>query len=439
MHVTIPYSSGTVETVITPDGNFDLLVPVYPSSGEITNPGEIAISTLDGYEAICIKSDQNENVLFSNDAANREKLGLWYNSEDGGLALGENRIKGPVLSLSEGVPLDNRPIIIDRKHGNTATLFVTGHEMIPEEIGFSLTPLKDSESCVIYGYDGELPYNLSDMKDIKLNISIGRDDTLELVINKGTDIRELQFTDPERKGFLCDSIHGLENVPPVQIGDGTMTGQTVPGYRLKYTVSGDITASFTTKGEPGCMAVASHAEGPNTVTYTVGSHTEGMLTNAPCGQFSHCEGFRSSTSGQGSSVHNSESNTKTGATASSVYGYSNSVTNVGEFACGLANGFNVLEERLFSVGDGSCLEYDDSDDPPTLQATPAECITHDVFKVLMNGDGNNSYYYPFFDLSKQEKASRGLVITATVTVNNQPTTLTKTLGDWYNFLISGGN
>ena len=432
MHVTIPYSSGTVETVITTDRNFDLLVPVYPSSGEITNPGEIAISTLDGYEAICIKSDQNENVLFSDDAANREKLGLWYNSKDGGFALGQNRgngpVNGPVLSLSEGVPLDNGPIIT----GNTATLYVTGYEQ--EKVSdCSLTPLKDSEICAVYGYEGELPYNLSDMKDIKLNISIGRETTLELSINKGTDIRELQ--NATSKGFLCDSIHGLENVPPVQVGDGSKTGQTFTGYRLKYTVSGDITASFITKGELGCVAVASHAEGPNTTTYAVGSHAEGLFTSTS-GQFSHSEGFRSSASGQCSSAHNLDSNTLSSATASSVYGYMNAVTNVGEFACGQSNAVStVFEEILFSVGDGMCIDQGGHTEP-IIEAV--QCTPHSVFKILRDTDdsnGSNTYYYPLIDVSDKGNITRNLAITATVGGVKQ----TKTLGDWYNYLINGGN
>lgn len=429
MHVTIPYSSGTVETVVTIDGEFDLPVPVYPSSGEITNPGEIAISTLDGYEAICIKSDQNENVLFSDDATNQTKLSSWYNSANGGLSLAQNNDNGPVLSLSEGVPLSNQPILEDHKSGNTATLFVTGYGME----GYSLTPLKDSESCVVYGYQDDLPYNLSVMDDIKINVLINKSTTLELTIDNGTDIRKLQSA--THKGFLCDSIHGLENVQPKQIHTGSsFTGETVPGYELKYTVSGDITASFADSSQTGCYAVASHAEGSHSTTFAVGSHAEGHNTSVD-GKFSHSEGYQSNASGLYSSAHNNLTSTNPSATGSSVYGFHNSVVNLGEFACGEEKEYNGNDGRLFSVGDGICIDQGDTT-PNTPMFQLPQCTPHSVFKILSGGTSGNAYYYPLFDLSSTSAiVTRNLVITATVGGDKQ----TKTLDEWYTYLTNGGN
>lgn len=430
MHVTIPYSSGTVETVVTMDGEFDLPVPVYPSSGEITNPGEIAISTLDGYESICIKSDQNENVLFSDDAANQTKLSSWYNSANGGFSLAQNNDNGPVLSLSEGVPLANQPILIDHDNsGNTATLYVTGYGM-----EYSLTQLKDSESCVVYGYQDDLPHNLSVMDDIKINVVIDKraGTTLELTIDNGTGIRKLQST--LHKGFLCDSIHGLENVPPRQIiTGGSFTGDTVLAYDLKFTVSGNITASFADSSQTGCFAVASHAEGSHSTTFAVGSHAEGHNTST-YGKFSHCEGTNNEASGLASSMHNATISTEPSATGSSVYGYHNSVSNEGEFACGEEKEY-TNDGRLFSVGDGICI--DQGDNTPIMFHAAAQCTPHSVFKILF--DERDEYYYPLFDLSSANNyISRNLVIKATVTVNNRPTTLTKTLDEWYLYLTNGG-
>ena len=422
MHVTIQYSSGTVETTIADGQQFDLPVPVYPSSGEITNPGEIAISTLDGYEAICIKSDQNENVLFSDDAANQTKLSSWYNSANGGFSLAQNNDNGPVLSLSEGVPLANQPILEDRKSGNTATLYVTGYD-----IGYSLTPLKDSESCVVYGYQDDLPHNLSVMDDIKINVVIDKrtETTLELTIDNGTGIKKLQSR--LYKGFLCDSIHGLENVPETQISTGTsITGGTVPGYELKYTVSGNITASFADSSQTGCYAVASHAEGSHSTTFAVGSHAEGHNTST-YGKFSHCEGANNEASGLCSSVHNWGTTSNDSATGSSVYGFNNSVSNEGEFACGEEKEY-AIDGRLFSVGDGICI--DQGDNTPIMFQAAAQCTPHSVFKILF--DEKDGYYYPLFDLSSTNNyITRNLVIKATV----EGSGLTKTLDEWCLYLI----
>jgi len=422
MHVTIPYSSGTVKTVIVEGQEIDLPVPVYPSSGEITNPGEMAISTLDGHESICIKSDQNENVMFSDDSANQMKLSPWHNSANGGLALRQNNEHGPVLSLSEGVPLENQPIIT-----NARTLHVAGHQQ--EEIGYSLTPLKDSESCVVYGFSDNLPVNLSEMKDIKINVRAEKSGVVELSIRNGTDIiKSIPFQD--NNAFVCDSIHGLENVPPIERhSGGSITGETFLMYQLKYNVVGDITASFAASSETGCRAVASHAEGSKSTTFAVGSHTEGFNTSGH-GEFSHSEGYESNTQGLCSSAHNSQTNTDSPATASSVYGFQNSVINLGEFACGTSNGYNVLDGRLFSVGDGICI---DTGGPPIIQTQ--QCTPHSVFKIIKGGDEGNAYYYPLFDISNEGNITRNLVIKATVGGVEQ----TKTLDEWYEFLINGGN
>lgn len=442
MHVTIPYSSGTVETVVTQDGEFDLLVPLYPSSGEITNPGEIAISTLDGYEAICIKSDKNENVLFSYDAANQTKLSSWYNSANGGLSLAQNNDNGPVLSLSEGVPLNNQTIITYRKD-EYMTLYVFGYEQVAVD-GHSLTPFKDSESCAVYKFTDNLPDNLNEMKDIKFNVKSDKHatKTFELTIDNGTDIRKLQ--NQSYNAFFCDCIHGLENVESADIlipGSGR-----TPAYPIKQLVVSDITASFADSSQTGCHAVASHAEGSNSTTFAVGSHAEGHNNNnsddpytsgLTTGKFSHCEGTQNQALAPASSVHNAQTYAHSAATGSSVYGFKTSVSNEGEFACGEEKENNIVATagRLFSVGDGICI-----DNTPIMFQAAQQCTPHSVFKILKGDDENNPYYYPLFDLSSASvNITRDLVIKATVTVNNEPTTLTKTLGEWYEFIINGGN
>lgn len=436
MHVTIPYSSGTVETVMVENQKYDLLVPVYPSSGEITNPGEIAISTLDGYEAICIKSDQNENVLFSNDAANQAKLSSWYNSKDGGLSLAQNNEHGPVLSLSEGFTLDNQTII-KKSENKRLALYLTGYEG-KNIAGYSLTPFKDSEPCAVFNYTTDLPDNLNEMKDIKFNVRTpGASTSHEITINNGADIRILH----DGKELFCDCVHGLENLEPQYpshvpgIPDGTAA------YELKKPIVSDITAIFAGTASTVCRAVASHAEGSNSTTYAVGSHVEGHNTlTSDIGKFSHSEGYYTNALGLCSSAHNSQSSTNTGATASSVYGYLNGVTNVGEFACGQSNVSNVMASSgmLFSVGDGTCIEDDYTPTPtPTFQAA---CTPHNVFKILFDDRGD--YYYPLIDIGDTGRGTRNLVITATVTVDkqtNQTSAMTMTLYEWYDYLINGGN
>lgn len=436
MHVTIPYSSGTVETVMVENQKYDLLVPVYPSSGEITNPGEIAISTLDGYEAICIKSDQNENVLFSNDAANQAKLSSWYNSKDGGLSLAQNNEHGPVLSLSEGFTLDNQTII-KKSENKRLALYLTGYEG-KNIAGYSLTPFKDSEPCAVFNYTTDLPDNLNEMKDIKFNVRTpGASTSHETTINNGADIRILH----DGKELFCDCVHGLENLEPQYpshvpgIPDGTAA------YELKKPIVSDITAIFAGTASTVCRAVASHAEGSNSTTYAVGSHVEGHNTlTSDIGKFSHSEGYYTNALGLCSSAHNSQSSTNTGATASSVYGYLNGVTNVGEFACGQSNVSNVMASSgmLFSVGDGTCIEDDYTPTPtPTFQAA---CTPHNVFKILFDDRGD--YYYPLIDIGDTGRGTRNLVITATVTVDkqtNQTSAMTMTLYEWYDYLINGGN
>lgn len=437
MHVTIPYSSGTVETVMVNTQEYDLLVPVYPSSGEITNPGEIAISTLDGYEAICIKSDQNENVLFSNDAANQAKLSSWYNSKDGGLSLAQNNEHGPVLSLSEGFTLDNQTII-KKSENIRLSLYLTGYEDKTIAInGFSLIPFKDSEPCAVFNYTTDLPDNLNEMKDIKFNVRTpGASTSHEITINNGADIRTLMDG-----VFFCDCVHGLENLEPQYPSHvpGIPAGTAV--YELKKPIVSDITASFAGTASTVCRAVASHAEGSNSTTYAVGSHAEGHNTlTSDIGKFSHSEGYQTNALGLCSSVHNSQSSTNTGATASSVYGYLNGVTNVGEFACGQSNVSNVVASSgmLFSVGDGTCIEDDYTPTPtPTFQAA---CTPHNVFKILFDDRGD--YYYPLIDIGDTGLGTRNLVITATVTVDkqtNQTSAMTMTLYEWYDYLINGGN
>lgn len=436
MHVTIPYSSGTVETVMVENQKYDLLVPVYPSSGEITNPGEIAISTLDGYEAICIKSDQNENVLFSNDAANQAKLSSWYNSKDGGLSLAQNNEHGPVLSLSEGFTLDNQTII-KKSENKRLALYLTGYEG-KNIAGYSLTPFKDSEPCAVYNYTTDLPDNLNEMKNIKFNVrNPGASTSHEITINNGADIRILH----DGKELFCDCVHGLENLEPQYpshvpgIPDGTAA------YELKKPIVSDITAIFAGTASTVCRAVASHAEGSNSTTYAVGSHVEGHNTlTSDIGKFSHSEGYYTNALGLCSSAHNSQSSTNTGATASSVYGFLNGVTNVGEFACGQSNVSNVVASSgmLFSVGDGTCIEDDYTPTPtPTFQAI---CTPHNVFKILFDDRGD--YYYPLIDIGDTGRGTRNLVITATVTVDkqtNQTSAMTMTLYEWYDYLINGGN
>jgi hypothetical protein len=422
MHVTIPYSSGTVETVIIDKEQVVVPVPVYPSSGEITNPGEIAISTLDGYESICIKSDQNENVLFSDDAANQLKLSSWHNSTNGGLALAQNNKNGPVLSLSEGVPLANQAII-ELEHNKRTTLYLTGYEGKVDESGYSPTPFKDSEPCAVYNYQTNLPDNLNEMKDIRFNIKPeGSNATYELTIDNGTDIKTVPNVDHV---FLCDCVHGLENVEPVN--DHILD---ISGYCIKQKFVSDITASFANSGETGCRAVASHAEGSNSSTFAVGSHAEGYNTSSH-GEFSHSEGFESNTSGLCSSAHNGQTSTDSAATGSSVYGYQNAVLNLGEFACGTNNGYNLLEGWLLSVGDGMCINQGDT--TPTIQASL--CPPHSIFKILF--DERDAYYYPLFDLSSAitgNSITRNLVITATIGNDK----LTKTLYEWYDYITNGG-
>jgi hypothetical protein len=445
MHVTIPYSSGTVETVIVEGQEFDLPVPVYPSSGEITNPGEIAISTLDGYEAICIKSDQNENVLFSDDAANQTKLSSWYNSANGGLSLAQNNDNGPVLSLSEGVPLANQPIMIfDSSNSNSSTtLYLTDYEgKTVDENGYSLTPFRDSEPCAVYNYTTDLPGNLNEMKDIRFSIKPdGSNTTYELTIDNGADIR---FLPNVEHVFLCDCVHGLENLEAVVI--------PIPGsgltrvYCVKQRFASDITASFADSSQTGCYAVASHAEGSHSTTFAVGSHAEGhnnnndpSLSGLTTGNFSHCEGTQNQALAPASSVHNIQAYTDSAATASSVYGFKNGVTEVGEFACGQSNASNdAFETKLFSVGDGICIDTGDITPTPTFQA--AQCTPHSVFKILSGSTSGNTYYYPSFDLRKNtntdNSVTRNLVITATVGGGDPQT---KTLDEWYEFLTNGGN
>ena len=433
MHVTIPYSSGTVETVMVENQEYDLLVPVYPSSGEITNPGEMAISTLDGYEAICIKSDQNENVLFSDDAANQIKLSLWYNSADGGLSLAQNNEHGPVLSLSEGFTLDNQPII-KKSENKRLSLYLTGYKD-KNIAGYSLTPFKDSEPCAVFNYTTGLPDNLNEMKDIRFNVRPESASTsYEITINNGADIRTL------KDGvFFCDCVHGLENLEPVYPSHAPGIPAGTAAYELKQRIVSDITASFAGTASTVCRAVASHAEGSNSTTYAVGSHVEGHNTlTSDIGKFSHSEGYQTNALGLCSSAHNSQSSTNTGATASSVYGFLNGVTNVGEFACGQSN-VAASSGMLFSVGDGTCIEDDYTPTPtPTFQAL---CTPHNVFKILFDDKGD--YYYPLFDLSSTKNyITRNLVITATVTVDkqtNQTSAMTMTLYEWYDYLINGGN
>lgn len=437
MHVTIPYSSGTVETVMVDTHEYDFLVPVYPSSGEITNPGEIAISTLDGYEAICIKSDQNENVLFSDDAANQAKLSLWHNSADGGLSLAQNNEHGPVLSLSEGFTLDNQTII-KKSENKRLTLYLTGYEDETMAIaGYSLTPFKDSEPCAVYNYTTDLPDNLNEMKDIKFNVRTpGASTSHEITINNGADIRILKDGT-----FFCDCVHGLENLEPQYPSHVPGIPAGTAAYELKKPIVSDITASFAGTASTVCRAVASHAEGSNSTTYAVGSHAEGLNTlTSDIGKFSHSEGYQTNALGLCSSAHNSQSSTNTGATASSVYGYLNGVTNVGEFACGQSNVSNVMASSgmLFSVGDGTCIEDDYTPTPtPTFQAI---CTPHNVFKILFDDRGD--YYYPLIDIGDTGRGTRNLVITATVTVDkqtNQTSAMTMTLYEWYDYLINGGN
>ena len=425
MHVTIPYSSGTVETHIADGQEFVVEVPTYPSSGEITNPGEIAISTLDGYEAICIKSDQNENVLFSDDATNQTKLSSWYNSANGGLSLAQNNEHGPVLSLSEGVPLTNQPIIKLNDSPRT-TLYLTGYEGKTVENVYSLTPFKDSEPCAVYNYTSNLPDNLSEMKDIRF--SIKPDDsntTYELTIDNGADI----ITFPDKYAFFCDCVHGLENLEAVYV---PILG--INGYSVKQRFVSDMTASFAESSETGCHAVASHAEGSNSTTFAVGSHAEGHNTSVD-GKFSHSEGYQSNALGLCSSAHNRLTNTNPSATASSVYGFQNSVVNSGEFACGEEKEYNGNDGRLFSVGDGICIDQGDIT-PNTPMFQLPQCTPHSVFKILMDGKGDNAYYYPLFDLSSTSAiVTRNLVITATVGGDKQ----TKTLDEWYTYLTNGDN
>jgi hypothetical protein len=424
MHVTIPYSSGTVETVMVDKQEFDFPVPAYPSSGEITNPGEIAISTLDGYEAICIKSDQNENVLFSNDAANQAKLSSWYNSKDGGLSLAQNNEHGPVLSLSEGVALNNQPII-KKSENKSLSLYLTGYRKQSKD-GYSLTPFKDSEPCAVFNYTTDLPDNLNEMKDIRFNVRAeGASTSCEITINNGADIRTL------KDGvFFCDCVHGLENLEPSYLSiQGLPAGTAV--YWLKDRIVSDITASFAVTTPTGCRAVASHAEGSNSTTYAVGSHVEGHNTlTSDIGKFSHSEGYYTNALGLCSSAHNSQSSTNTGATASSVYGYLNGVTDVGEFACGQSN-VVASSGMLFSIGDGTCIEDVVYTSTPTFQAL---CSPHNVFKILFDDRGD--YYYPLIDIRDTSRGTRNLVITATVGGGDPQT---KTLDEWYTYLTSGGN
>lgn len=432
MHVTIPYSSGTVETVMVENQKYDLLVPVYPSSGEITNPGEIAISTLDGYEAICIKSDQNENVLFSNDAANQAKLSSWYNSKDGGLSLAQNNEHGPVLSLSEGFTLDNQTII-KKSENKRLSLYLTGYEG-KNIAGYSLTPFKDSEPCAVFNYTTDLPDNLNEMKDIKFNVRTpGASTSHEITINNGADIRILR----DGREFFCDCVHGLENLEPQYPSYAPGIPAGTAAYELKKPIVSDITAIFAGTASTGCRAVASHAEGSNSTTCAVGSHAEGHNTNmltSDIGKFSHSEGYQTNALGLCSSAHNGQSSTNTGATASSVYGFLNGVTNVGEFACGQSNVSNVVASSgmLFSVGDGTCIEDDYTPTPtPTFQAI---CTPHNVFKILFDDRGD--YYYPLIDIGDTGRGTRNLVITATVG-GGDPQTMT--LYEWYDYLINGGN